>query len=202
MGNPWKHLFWPSRYPTITCTLCSTNAVDTWPHDLLTCPQPHLHALRIKRHNKAVWEICKLIVSSPLSRCMILMNAGYFNDNPPENTIAPWLLPCSCSTQRCHCNISFHPNLLCVHALPYLSNPPIDIDPSLTIQFIEFTFTNDWYPEDKVKAKIAKYQPLINDIQTLGWNVAPLIVISAGVKIQHISCPLKPFKPHINSNKP
>jgi ribonuclease HI len=54
MGNAHKYLFWPLRYPTITCSLCSTNEVDTWPHVLLKCPQPHLHALRIKRHNKAV----------------------------------------------------------------------------------------------------------------------------------------------------
>jgi hypothetical protein len=48
MGNARKHLFWILRYPTITCFLCSTNEVDTWPHVLLTCPQPHLHVLRIK----------------------------------------------------------------------------------------------------------------------------------------------------------
>jgi hypothetical protein len=76
MGKARKHLFWPLRYPTITCSLCSTNEVDTWPHVLLKCPQPHLHALRIKRHNKAVWELRKLIVSSPTSRCMTFMNAG------------------------------------------------------------------------------------------------------------------------------
>jgi hypothetical protein len=70
MGNARKHLFWPQKYPNITCSLCNTNEVDTWPHVLLSCPQPHPHALRIKRHNKAVWEIRKLLLSSPLSRCL------------------------------------------------------------------------------------------------------------------------------------
>jgi hypothetical protein len=72
---------------------------------------------------------------------MILMNAEYFKENLPENTVPPWLLPCKCSTQRCQCYSRVRPN-----------------------------------------PKIAKYQPLIHDIQTLGWNVAPLIVISTGVR--------------------
>jgi hypothetical protein len=67
MGNARKHLFWPLKYPTITCSLYNTNEVDTWPHVLLSHPQPHLHALNIKRHNKAVWELRKLLLSSPLS---------------------------------------------------------------------------------------------------------------------------------------
>ena len=100
MGNARKHLFWPLRYPTITCSLCNTNFVNTWPHVLLSCPQPHLHALRIKRHNKAVWELRKLLISSPLSCCKTLMNAGFFNSNPLENTIPSWLLPCTCSITR------------------------------------------------------------------------------------------------------
>ena len=54
MGNARKHLFWPLRYPTITCSLYNTNSIDTWPHVLLNYPQPHLHGLRIQRHNKAV----------------------------------------------------------------------------------------------------------------------------------------------------
>jgi hypothetical protein len=99
IGNALKHLFCLIRYLSITCSLYNTNAVDTWPHVLLTCPQQHLQALRIKRHNKAIWELRKLIISSPLSRCMILMNVGYFNENPPDNTLPPWLLPCTCLIQ-------------------------------------------------------------------------------------------------------
>jgi hypothetical protein len=102
---------------------------------------------------------------------MILMNIGYFKENPPDNTIPPWLLPCC-----------LHPDLLCVRGSPYLNNPPTQIETSLTIQFIEFTYTNDQYLENKSNAKIAKYQPLIHDIQALGWNVTPLMVIYAGIK--------------------
>ena len=47
MGNAQKHLFWPNQYPNPNCTLCNINTRDTWPHVLLSCPQPHLHVLRV-----------------------------------------------------------------------------------------------------------------------------------------------------------
>lgn len=34
----------------------------------------------------------------------------------------------------------------------------------------------------KITTKINKYQPLLDNIQALGWKVAPLIVISARVR--------------------
>jgi hypothetical protein len=173
MGNARKHLFWPLRYPTNTCSLCTSNEVDTWPHVLLSCPQPHLHALRVKRHNKAIWEIRKLLLSSPLSRCLTLMNSRYFNNNPPNNAVPSWLLPCTCSTQRCQCNTCLRLDLLYVQGIPYLGSPSTHVDPSITIQFIEFTYTNDRYREDRINAKIAKYLPLLNEIQTLGWKTPP-----------------------------
>jgi hypothetical protein len=108
------------------------------------------------------------------------MNVGYHNKNPPDNTVPSWLLPCTCLTQRCQCNARLRPNILCIHGTPYQRTLPTQVDTSITIQFIEFTYTNDRYPEDKITAKKAKYQPLIQDIQNLGWKVAPLIVIIAG----------------------
>src|ERR1700738_2827993 len=83
--------------------------IYTWLHVLLKCKQHHIHALRTKRHNKAVWELRKLIVSSKKSRCYILMNVGTFNNDPPENTVPSWILPCVCGQQRCHCNARFKP---------------------------------------------------------------------------------------------
>jgi hypothetical protein len=156
-----------------------------WIHGLIYFSHVHNHIymlLRIKRHNKAVGELRKLIVSSPTFRCTTFMNAGYFNENPPESTVPHWLLPCTCSTQKCQCNSQLCPYIMCVHGAPYLGNPPPCVNPSLTIQFIEFTYTNYRFYEDKVNVKIAKYQPLINDIKTLGWKVAPLIVIIAEVR--------------------
>jgi hypothetical protein len=105
MGQARKQLFFGrQRYPTITCPICNSHEPDTWLHVLLTCRQQHIHSLHVKRHNKAVWEIRKLLISSEKSRCYILMNAGTFNNNHQENTVPNWLLPCIYGTQRCQCN--------------------------------------------------------------------------------------------------
>ena len=120
MGNAREQLvFGKEAYPSITCSTCNSLELDTWLHVLLNCRQSHIHVLRIKRHNKAVRELRKLIVSSKNSRCYILMNADTFNNNPPENTVLPWLLRCTCGLQRRHCNARFKPDIICVKRLPY-----------------------------------------------------------------------------------
>jgi hypothetical protein len=180
MGNARKQLFFtPTLYPSITCPICPSLDPDTWKHLLLSCTHPHIHALYIKRHNKAVWEIRKLLISSHSSRSYILMNAGTFNDNPPDNTVPPWLLPYSCRPQRCHCLAKLKPDILCVPGLSYHSPPPSQPDPILTIQFIEFTFCNDHFSLDAIALKTTKYQPLVNIIQSHGWQVTPIIVLTA-----------------------
>jgi len=144
MGNARKQLFFGiERFPSITCSICNSNDVDTWLHVLLKCNQHHIHALRVKRHNKAVWELRKLILSNNKSRNYTLMNVGTFNNNPQENIVPPWLLPCSCERQRCHCNARFKPDILCVKGFPYHDNPPTNPDNNFTIQFIEFKNSND-----------------------------------------------------------
>jgi ribonuclease HI len=88
MGNARKQLFFgPTLFPQITYSLCNSTEPDTWKHVLLSCTQQHLHALRIKRHNKAVYEFCKLLLSCQNTRCYILMNTGIYNNSPPDNTV-------------------------------------------------------------------------------------------------------------------
>ena len=110
------------------------------------------------------------------------MKAGLFNDNPPENTVPPWLLPCTCGLQRCHCNARFKPDIICVKGLPYQANPPTTLENNLKDQFIEFTYCNDRFSPETIIRKIEKYQPLIDNITNRGWNVEPLIVITAGAR--------------------
>lgn len=183
MDNARKQLFLGiQRFPSIAYPICNSLDADTWLHVLLKCNQHHIHALRIKRHNKAVHEIRKLILSSQSSRCYILMNAGTFNNNPQENTVPPWLLPCTCGRQRCQCNARLKPDLICIKGLPHKSNPPLLPTDNLTIQYIEFTYTNDRFSQDMINHKTQKYQPLINDITQQGWKVDPLLVIVAGAR--------------------
>jgi hypothetical protein len=60
--------------------------------------------------------------------------------------------------------------------------PPSDIDPNLTIQFIEFTYCNDRFSPETLEAKNSKYKPLIDSIAARGWKVDPLIIITAGAR--------------------
>ena len=183
MGNARKQLFFcRETYPSITCSICNSLEPDTWLYVLLNCRQSHIHALRTKRHNKAVWALRKFIVSSKHSRCYIRMNVGTFNENPPENTVPPWLLPCTCSLQRCHCNAKFKPYIICVKRLPYQANSPTTLENNFKIQFIEFTYCNDRFSSETIIRKTEKYQPLIDNITNRGWNVEPLIVITAGAR--------------------
>jgi hypothetical protein len=143
ISNARKQLFFGiTRFPSITCSICNSPDADTWLHILLKCNQHHIHALRTKRHNK------KLLLSSQNSRCYILMNAWTFKNNPQENTVPTWLLPCTCEQQIWHCNAQFKPDLLCIKKLPHQSTPPSHPTDNLTIHFIEFTYTNDRFPHD------------------------------------------------------
>ena len=82
------------------------------------------------------------------------MKACTFNNDPPENTITPWLLPCMCGQQRCHYNARFKPYLLCVKGLPYQSPAPTIPNENLAIQFMEFTYCNDKIPDETIMRKI------------------------------------------------
>jgi hypothetical protein len=120
MGHARKLLFFGrGAYPLYTCPICNSLDAYTWSHVLLKCKQQHIHALITKRHNKDVWEICKLLISNKLSRHYTLMNANTYNGLPQENTVPTWLLPCICDAQRCHCNAILKPDILCTIGHPY-----------------------------------------------------------------------------------
>lgn len=110
------------------------------------------------------------------------MNAGTFNNNPQENIVPPWLLPCTCGSQRCHYNARFKLDILYVRGLPYKNPMSNSINPNLTIQFIKFTYCNDKFSLETIENKKDKYQPLFNSIFILGWKVDPLIVITASAR--------------------
>ena len=110
------------------------------------------------------------------------MNARKFNGKWQENTISNWLLPCNCNslTNRCECNARLRPDILCIQILPYNSEPPTWLQKNLTIQFIEFTYCNDRTSPEKIQEKTVKYENLINNIKAQGWNVYPILILTAG----------------------
>jgi hypothetical protein len=184
MGNARKHLFWNELFPNINCSLCRMTQPNTWLYILLCCIEPHIQKLCINRHNKAIYEIHKLIISNTKSRCFILVNAGKFEGQPQENTVPNWLFPCSCNnqTQRCQCNVKLKPDILCIRNNPYNADRLQEPNQTLTVQFIEFTYCNDRYSPEKIQEKTNKYLGLINDIKARGWNVDPLIILTTGAR--------------------
>ena len=166
-------------YPSMTCSIWNSLEPNTWLHVLRNCKQRHIHALRTNKHNKALWALRKLLPSSQHSRCYIRMNTGTFNKNPPENIVPPWLLPCTCDLQQCHCNARCELDILCVNGLPYEANSPTTPENNLQIQLIEFTYCNDRFSSEASTRKTEKYEPLLDNISNRGWNVEPLIVITA-----------------------
>jgi hypothetical protein len=135
----------------------------------------------MNRHNKAVQEIRKFLISNTESRCYILMNAGKTDEQTQENTVPHWLLPCICNnqTQRCQCNARLRPDILCIRNHPYNAEPPNQPMPDLIVKFIEFTYCNDRYSPEKIDKKTVKYDGLIEDIKARGWKVDPLLVLTA-----------------------
>ena len=109
------------------------------------------------------------------------MHAGKSDGQIHENTVPNWLLPCICNnqTQRCQCNAKLKPDILCICNHPYNVEPPMGPNPTLKVQFIEFTYCNNKYSPDKIQEKTRKYQGLINAIKARGWNVDPLLTFTA-----------------------
>ena len=103
-------------------------------------------------------------------------------NSSPDNTVLQWLLPCSCTQTRCHCNARLKPDILCAQGIPYNGTPPLHPDPNIKIQFIEFTYTNDHFAAERIQQKINKYTPLINEIRQLGWTTPPILILTAGAR--------------------
>ena len=97
--------------------------------------------------------------------------------NHSKNTVPPWLLPCNCSMQRCHCNARLKPNLVCVRGLEHDSHPPNTPHPDITIQSFEFTYCNDRFSPETIDRKQDKNKSLEEDIKARGWKIEPLIII-------------------------
>jgi hypothetical protein len=75
--------------------------------------------------------------------------------------------------------LDLDPTFFALKGYPYQNGPPTNIDQSLTIQFIEFTYYNDRFSPE---AKTNKYKPLVENIAALGWKIDPLIVITADAR--------------------
>ena len=147
MGTHRKNIFWPLRYPNSNCTLCRTNDRDTWPHLLSTCEHPYLKGLRIARHNKTTHLIAQVLQANKNTRFFTLTNAGHLPNQPQEQTIPNWLLQCICTQAPCQCQAKLRPNIMCILGAPNHIQTPILPSLNHTVQFIEFTYCHDRFPD-------------------------------------------------------
>ena len=162
MGNHRKTTFWPLAHHNPNCTLCHLNGRAT---PTSTCEHPYLKGLRIARHNKAVHLIIQTLQANKNTRYYTLTNACINNNKSPDQTIPQWLLRCTCLQPPCLCLAKLRPDILCL--LGPLNNTPTQITPSPTIttQYIEFTYCHDIFIDQAIGHKHTKYDPLVNTIK-------------------------------------
>jgi ribonuclease HI len=184
MGNCRKHIFWPKAFPSIFCALCnqhSTN-IDTWPHLLASCHHPVIKGLHMDRHNKALNHIREMFLTHHLTRWKCLTNGSSTPTNPCEHTVPSWILPhhCTCPPLPCQCPTRLCPDILLIEGLPTHALPPTQPTQAITLHYIEFTYCHDRFPDIAIQRKIDKYTTLIRAVETAGWKVKPLLVLTAG----------------------
>jgi hypothetical protein len=138
------------------------------PHPI-NSEHPYLKGLRIARHNKAIHLITQTLQAHKNTRFFTFTNAGHLNNNPPEQTILDWLLQCTCTQTTCQCQAKLRPDILCIIGAPDQTQTPIAPSSKLTIQFIEFTYCHNRFPDQALTHKHGKYDPLINTLQNQGW---------------------------------
>ena len=99
-----------------------------------------------------------------------------------DNIVPQWLLPCSCTQTRCHCNARLKPDILCAQGIPYNGTPPLHLDPNIKIQFIEFTYTNNQFAAERIQRKINKFTPLMNELRQQGWTTPLILILTGGAR--------------------
>ena len=132
------------------------------------CEHPYLKGFRIARHNKAVHLITQTLQANKHTRFLTRVNAGHLNNRPQEDTIPEWLLACTCPQTPCQCQAKLRPDILCMIGAPNHITLPITPSSNHTVQFIEFTYCHDRFPEQAIAQKQAKHDPLYHAIHNKG----------------------------------
>ena len=71
---------------------------------------------------------------------------------------------------------------MCIIGASNQTQTPILPSPNYIVQFIEYTYCHDKFPEQARRHKHTKYDPLITTLQNNGWKTNPLITITVGVR--------------------
>jgi hypothetical protein len=135
------------------------------------------------------------------------MNAGTHHEIPQENTVPTCYFHAHATLKDASVMLGSNPTYyiwLATHIMtPHLKPPHLISTYN--------SYCNDRFAAENLDRKIMKYQPLIDNITTKGWNVAPLIVLAAGARgTTHIpsmkkletmlKLPIKKIKTHLNKS--
>ena len=137
--------------------------------------------MRITRHNKVAHLIAQTLQANKYP--VTLTNVGNLTNQPQDQTVPDWLLKIICTQEPCQFQAKLRPVIMCITGAPNQAQPPILPSPNHIVQFIEFTYCHDKFPEQLACThKHTKYDPLIITLQNNGWKTNPLITITAGVR--------------------
>ena len=178
----WKYIFWPCYYTNIHYDLCPLRVTDTRSHLPSKCINHHVHGIHISRHNKPIYEMVCIFLSSNLTICFMVINASTRNNIPSDNTLSSWLPPYEWYYPRCTYSATLRPHILCILRTTKKTTPPFTSAPSLQICITDFTFYHNILPEDSIEVKMQKYNLFIDKLRTLGWQVRPLIILIVFVR--------------------
>lgn len=124
--------------------------------------------------------VCMFLFSN-LTKCFMVINASTRNNIPSDNTLSSWLLPYECYSPRYTCLARFRPHIMCVLGTTKKTSLPSLFVPGLQIRINEFTFCHNGLPKDSIEVKIQEYNPFIDKLHTLGWQVKSLIILKVRV---------------------
>ena len=115
----------------------------------------------------------------------------YFNAHAPT-------IPCTCLA-------ILKPDILCVLGAPIDNQPPpLTPAPPNVIQFTEYTYCHDKFPNTATTGKkmlntTHSYKQL--EVRTTGWQVDPLITITVGIRWAIHEQPIKGLEKSQNTKK-
>ena len=129
-----------NKSPIMPFPLYVTYATSNKLTHAFTCYRAiHINSLRTNRHNKTLQAIANTLLSNPTSCHYTLINANTHNNQPPQNTLSSWLLPCYYFLPCCQCLAHLRSNILCIQSKSPFNNPPFSPSPRLTVQFMEYS---------------------------------------------------------------
>lgn len=162
------------------CLLCGER--DSGNHSIGACRHPHLHGLRIKRHDRAVHIIHKHLQHGREGGNYCIIDAGTMTDvlNAAANgkRVPDWLLPDTDPDTRQR----MRPDILRITGLPANASPE-EIEEAqnskrgYTVQIIEVGYGQDSRWRDTLERKQQQHKQLAATLRDAGWVVEEHVIV-------------------------